>query len=288
MVPKAHSSTILAGLALCTMLLTSVPARAQDGDELISLINAYRAAPRACGGRQMGPVGPLAPNPALSRVHIAPGTDLRDALKSAGYPSARAEAISVSGPLNASSAMAAIQQSYCRTLLSSQYAAVGVARNGDDWSIVLARPLVSPDLRNWQEAGKAILKLVNAARAKARTCGDRKFAAASPLAWNAVLGDAAFVHSRDMANQNYFSHEGKDGSQPGDRARRAGYKWRRIGENIATGQGSPQEVVAGWLSSPGHCVNIMNRDFTEMGAAYAVNSDSDTTIYWTQVFGTPR
>ena len=60
-----------------------------------------------------------------------------------------------------------------------------------------------------------------------------------------------------------------------------------FGENIADGQGSPQQAVSGWLSSPDHCANIMDGKFTAMGAAYAVNPGSDATIYWTQVFGTP-
>jgi uncharacterized protein YkwD len=91
-----------------------------------------------------------------------------------------------------------------------------------------------------------------------------------------------------MAQRDYFRHAGKDGSEVGDRAKRQGYEWRRIGENIATGQGSAAQAVAGWLASPGHCANIMNPEFTESGAAYAVNTGSDTVIYWTQVFGTPR
>lgn len=91
-----------------------------------------------------------------------------------------------------------------------------------------------------------------------------------------------------MAAHNYFSHRGKDGSLAGVRATRDGYDWRGIGENIAAGQGSAQQVVAGWLASPSHCFNIMHPDFTEMGAAYAVNPQSDAAIYWTQVFGSPR
>ncbi|HCJ28080.1 MAG TPA: hypothetical protein DHV63_01935, partial [Pseudomonas sp.] len=60
------------------------------------------------------------------------------------------------------------------------------------------------------------------------------------------------------------------------------------GENIAAGQGSAEQAVSSWLASPGHCQNIMNPGFTEMGAAYATNPRSAATIYWTQVFGTPR
>ena len=68
-------------------------------------------------------------------------------------------------------------------------------------------------------------------------------------------------------------------------ASRQGYRWRVIGENIAAGLGSPQQVVAGWLASPAHCANILSPDFTEMSAAYAINDEAAMEIYWTQVFG---
>jgi uncharacterized protein YkwD len=111
---------------------------------------------------------------------------------------------------------------------------------------------------------------------------------APPLRWNDLLAAAAIAHSRDMAARNYFSHSAKNGNRVGDRAQREGYKWRRIGENIAAGQGSAEQAVSAWLSSPTHCANLMSRDFTEMGAAYALNSESETPIYWTQVFGRSR
>ena len=74
-----------------------------------------------------------------------------------------------------------------------------------------------------------------------------------------------------------------------DRATAAGYRWVRVGENIASGQRTVEDAVASWLDSPGHCANIMNPAFTEMGAAYAINPQSrNRTAYWTQVFGAPR
>ena len=88
-----------------------------------------------------------------------------------------------------------------------------------------------------------------------------------------------------MAMRNYFAHTAKDGSTVQDRATREGYEWSAIGENIAAGQGSVTSVVASWLASPHHCVNIMKPEFSEMGAAYVVNETSDAGIYWTQVFG---
>jgi uncharacterized protein YkwD len=62
-----------------------------------------------------------------------------------------------------------------------------------------------------------------------------------------------------------------------------------VGENIASGQRTVEDAVASWLDSPGHCANIMNPAFTDMGAAYAIDPrNRNRTAYWTQVFGTPR
>jgi uncharacterized protein YkwD len=61
-----------------------------------------------------------------------------------------------------------------------------------------------------------------------------------------------------------------------------------MGENIAAGQRSPEDAVAGWIKSPDHCANLMNPVFTEMGAALAVNARSELGMYWTQEFGKPR
>jgi len=127
-----------------------------------------------------------------------------------------------------------------------------------------------------------------AVRPRARTCGKHRFAPARALHWNDKLAAAALAHSRDMAERNYFAHIDKDGDTPADRVSRHEYRWRRTGENIAAGQGSPEQVVTAWLASPPHCVNIREPRFREMGAAYVVNVQSDQTIYWTQEFGTPR
>jgi uncharacterized protein YkwD len=284
-----RKSSILAGATVGAALLAAMPAQARGGDRLAELINAYRAAPGACEGRQAHPVAPLALPPALARVQLAPGSLLQHSLERAGYKAERAEAIYVTGPPDARAAMAALQPKYCRLLLSTQFTDVGTAHNGDEWQVVLAQPLQPLKLPEWPDAGKMILDAVNAARATARNCGARRFAAAPPLAWDGSLADAALEHSRDMAQNRYFAHEGSDGSMVGDRAQRAGYLWRRIGENIASGQASPEAAVAGWLDSPGHCANIMHPGFTQMGAAYAINPASESgTVYWTQAFGTPR
>jgi uncharacterized protein YkwD len=91
-----------------------------------------------------------------------------------------------------------------------------------------------------------------------------------------------------MANDNFFSHTGLDGGSVGNRVTAKGYTWRRVSENIAGGLNSAQSVVDGWMSSEGHCTNIMNAEVTEMGLACQVNSEADYQYYWTQVFAKPR
>ncbi|SCX91595.1 Uncharacterized conserved protein YkwD, contains CAP (CSP/antigen 5/PR1) domain [Nitrosospira sp. Nl5] len=260
---------------------------APDG-ELLDLINAYRADPPSCEGVPKGPLPPLESNSALARMELGAGRQLKEVLRAAGFLAARAEVITLSGPSDAGAAMRFAAQLNCRLLLSRRYSVAGVSRQGREWQILLAQPLLGPDIGDWQEAGRQVLKLVNSERAKGRACGSAYYEAVLPLHWSAKLGAAALSHSRDMAQHNYFGHKGSNGSTVAVRARDEGYLWRRIGENVATGRAKPEQVVEGWLSSPGHCLNIMNGSFTEMGAAYAVNPKSDTVIYWTQVFGTPR
>lgn len=260
---------------------------APDGN-LLELINAYRADPPRCEGAQKEPLPPLAPDETLAQLKIDGGARLPEAMRAAGYQAARAEALTLSGPSNAEEAMQFAARQNCRLLLSQRYSVAGVSRQGNTWQIVLAQPLLDPDLGDWREAGREVLKLVNAARSDARSCGNKRYQPAPALRWNEKLGIAALEHSRDMAEHNYFGHRGSDGSTVQRRAKEEGYEWRSIGENVAAGQGSPEQVVKGWLSSPGHCANIMNDKFTEMGAAYANDPKSAAMIYWTQVFGKPR
>jgi uncharacterized protein YkwD len=269
-------------------MLAAGSAFAQDGEGLVSLINDYRSEARTCEGGQAPAAGPLAPDAALSRIRADAGGELQDALKAVGYQAARVEAITVTGPQDAAATMKLIGQRFCGSLMNPAYADIGVSRDGNTWRLLLARPLLAPDLVDWESAGKTILELSNAARAEPRRCGNKRMAAAPPLSWAPELGQASLAHSRDMADKNYFSHRSPSGSHVGERVERQGYKGRKVGENIAAGQGSPGQAVSAWLSSPSHCASLMSGDFSEMGAAYAVNPDSDGTIYWTQALGSRR
>ncbi|EYB68751.1 Allergen V5/Tpx-1 related [Deinococcus phoenicis] len=128
-----------------------------------------------------------------------------------------------------------------------------------------------------------VLTLTNQARAQARSCGATSFAATTPLTSSAQLEQAAQGHAADMAAKNYFSHTSQDGRTMAQRITATGYSWRTIGENIAAGQPTPESVVAGWLASEGHCRNIMNPSFKELGVGYAQGGAYGS--YWVQDFG---
>ena len=274
-------------VAATALLLTTGCAR--DDQPLIERINAYRTSSQTCAGRPTAALGPLAPAPALAQVDAAAsGQSLGDALGRAGYAAARAQAIVITGPKNPGSAMGVLKERYCKELSDAGFSEIGIAREGKTWRIVLAQPLISADLGGWRDAGREVLELVNEARATPRSCGAQPFGAAPPVEWSERLGAAALSHSRDMAERNYFAHAAPDGSTARERAERAGFEWQRVAENIATGQGSPKQVVSGWLASPGHCANVMQPDFTHMGTAYFVKIDGARTIYWTQVFAAPQ
>ncbi len=140
------------------------------------------------------------------------------------------------------------------------------------------------NLPNFQQE---ILDRVNQARAAGRTCGTKTYGPAPALRWNGVLFNAAGAHSTDMAANNYFSHTSQDGRNPGQRITGAGYAWSAYGENIAAGQTSAQAVVDGWLASPGHCANIMNASYADIGTACVASSTSTYRTYWTMDLARP-
>lgn len=133
------------------------------------------------------------------------------------------------------------------------------------------------------------LRLINARRAAGASCGARgSFPATTALTWSTPLTNASFGHSRDMATLNYFSHTSADGRTLGTRVTAAGYTWQAVGENIAAGYGSVQQVVDGWMTSDGHCANLMGANFVHMGLACARQSGSTYGTYWTLDLARPR
>jgi uncharacterized protein YkwD len=256
---------------------------------LYTAINQLRAGEGNCAFVEKMP--PLKTQAALERVarDLSQGDKLEQSLKEVGYRATRISAFSIKGEgVGAHAAGMLAKQGSCKELQNAAMTEVGVYLDARQVWIVLAAPFAPSVGASGQAAGRRILDLINQARATPRYCGSTAFNAVRPVRWNDSLAEASRLHADDMARYNYFSHSGRDGSNPWDRIERAGYRWRSTGENIAAGQRNAEEAVAGWIESPGHCANLMDPRFTEMGAAVAVNSSSEMGLYWAQEFGTPR
>jgi len=134
-----------------------------------------------------------------------------------------------------------------------------------------------------------ILQRINQLRASGANCGSSgQFASAPAVAWNAKLTQAADGHSQDMAANNYFAHTSLDGRTFAQRIDATGYAWSTAGENIAAGYASVDAVMDGWTQSPGHCANLMNPDFSEIGVACVPGTSSTTySNYWTMDLAKP-
>lgn len=135
---------------------------------------------------------------------------------------------------------------------------------------------------------------------------ERRTQGLNALIWDSKLAEVARLHSLDMANRSYFSHENPEGEDPTMRARRNGYYVHKelgngwysdgIAENIGmmpTGNvegygyvNSPNDVadamMQSWMNSPGHRANILKADYNFIGVGVAYNGYG--TYYLTQDF----
>ncbi len=153
----------------------------------------------------------------------------------------------------------------------------GVAAPSGLWVLNASTSCGLPDFR----AG--LLQQINAARATGRTCGGTAWPAVRSLEWNDLLFSASAKHAADMALNGYFDHTSLDGRTLGQRVTAEGYNWRAVGENIAAGQSSVSAVMQGWLSSAGHCRNLMSSNFNDVGVACVVAARG--TPYWVMKLG---
>jgi len=248
--------------------------------DVVAIVNSLRN--NGCGAK----LAPLASNTKLNQAatQLMRGKSPHDAARAADYQAMQLASIQLSGYTNELALKQILREHYCATLGDRNLQHIGIAqRDGETW-ILLGVQLQVP--QDPQAAADRVLDLVNEARSHGHSCGSQNFVATAPLALNSLLTAAAQAHSDEMARYSYLEHKGRDGTTPAQRVTTIGYAWSHTGENIAGGPGSPEDVVAGWLKSPGHCANIMSPKFTEMGVAYALSND-DYGIYWTQVFAAP-
>lgn len=124
---------------------------------------------------------------------------------------------------------------------------------------------------NANELATAIAQGLNANRAANRL---------RALDYNPKLGQAAMVHACDMTERNFFGHDGSDGSNVQNRARRVGYRDCLIAENLAWGYPRPEQIIDGWMNSPGHRHNMLLARVDEFGIAIAQGAQGP---YWVLV-----
>jgi uncharacterized protein YkwD len=115
-----------------------------------------------------------------------------------------------------------------------------------------------------------IVELVNQRRSEAGL---------APVTVHPTLMTCAQQYSEVQASLGRIDHTGPDGSTPGQRLTRCGYRWKHYGENLAAGYVDADEVMAAWMASPSHRRNILNPKFREIGLGFA-HRDDDPSQYF--------
>jgi uncharacterized protein YkwD len=143
---------------------------------------------------------------------------------------------------------------------------------------------------NLPNFSRDLLDRINAERRAGATCGGLAKPAVAALSWNTRLTEAAKLHSQDMINRNFFDHTNPSGIGVDGRVDAQGYNWRAVGENIAAGQRNVTAVMDAWMKSAGHCNNIMNSSYTEVGVACVIKPSDPNNygLYWTMVLARPQ
>ena len=280
----------LTGIAVLGVFFSTLAGTAQAASptEVADLVNHMRTSQSRCHARPG--LQHFVRRPELDRAAamVVGGTSLQESIRAVGYESVAVKGISLSGSTDRAALETLLANGYCPLIVDPTLAEMGVHQQGSTTWLLLAGEFAPA--RGMDEVGVAsrMLALVNEARSHGRNCGAKFYPAARPVVWNEILARAARAHAEDMARNNYFGHDSLDGRSPSQRVESAGYDYRGTAENIAAGQMRPEAVMAGWISSPGHCANLMDAEYTDMGVALASNRRSQMGAYWAQVFGAPR
>ena len=276
---------------LCVLICAfSAPAGRADPVSAVQLLRVS-----GCAGK-LPAMRPLQHNVRLDRAAAlwSAGESPLTAAARSGYQARSAVGLRLRGSDDA--IMRSLRQTRCRAVTPASLRDIGVYRSGAQYWLLIAsagttapaRPQLLADRSQTSTVALRVLDEVNAVRARGTRCGERSLGPAPPLQLSGTLGSAASEHAVDMAQHDYFEHVDLAGHSPADRVRASGYRYRLVGENIAYGPASADEVVSGWLHSPGHCENIMDPRFVEMGLAYAPGQGTRRGLYWDQELATPE
>jgi len=110
---------------------------------------------------------------------------------------------------------------------------------------------------------------------------------AGPVRMEDRLADAALSHSLMMARKGKMAHQFGPGTRLKDRINKAGIRGSAA-ENVGAGYSSVESVIDGWLRSPGHRHNLLNRKLTHIGMGAARNPASKYRTYWTLILVRPQ
>jgi uncharacterized protein YkwD len=236
----------------------------------------------------MAAAAPLHHSPLLDQAaeQWARGLGLSAAARSGGYAADVTAGLRISD--SDTDMISTLRRASCRTVSRREFQDIGIYRHGSNTWLVLSSRYTPPDRSQAPALAARALELINQIRASGTRCGQRSFAPAAPVTLSATLASVALGHAADMAAHDYFEHEDLSGHSPAQRVRAVGYQEKLVGENIAYGPRSIDEVVQGWLDSPDHCENIMDPRFAQMGIAYAPGQHSRRGLYWVQLLAAPR
>ena len=107
-----------------------------------------------------------------------------------------------------------------------------------------------------------------------------------PLRSDRCLDKVAQTYAESMFAEGFYGHVSPDGGDVGQRVKALGCEARKIGENLARGQPTPEEVIADWLDSGGHRRNLLDREYDGVGFGLAYGRhDEDYEVLWVQVLG---
>ena len=302
--PAASPALLLAGLIGLLAAAPPVPAAESRASDPAAVRQALWAALNQERARSGAP--PLALQPALERVAQARAEEIgrhgslsgergeeertRRLLEAAGY---RAEEW-VESTVSSTDDLAALVRTWrrqsggtYRQVMGADYRDLGIGVGRLDGAPLYTLLFAVPEREYFQRRTAALRDLVAVrAAVRARTNAERAKAGLAPLAAAPELDRAAQVHAEDMLRRGYFEHESPEGKTVRERARAEGYDWRAIGENIALGQLTVDEVMDSWMKSPEHRENILDRDYRDLGVGLALGeSRKGFRVLWVQTFG---
>jgi uncharacterized protein YkwD len=244
---------------------------------------------RGCGGRS-GALSPLRRDEIFDRVaqNLSNGADIQQAMREANSIPNGGAWIHMPLQKDKKVFLSLVSKAFCNDLLMNDWQEIGLHVTAKGAWIHIGKVFRLPDIKDFNSISSTALNLVNSLRSEGRKCGEVFFSPASSLSISLILNDVAIAHARDMAEKEYYSHIGLDGSKVSDRAKRAGYPSTFVSENNNIGPETIEKAISDWIISPEHCRNLMQSDVTDMGIGYAVNTNFRQGVLWVQVFGNPK